>query len=154
MARRLSRVVLHGQPGAYSEYFVNFAALLEEEGADQIAIKDMAGILHPTTAAQLIPAIKERVSAPLSLHSHSTAGVALLNAVIAMRAGIDSIDTAVTPFAGGSSLPPVEVLVVFRRAGLVHNRSQAILRAHEECSSSPRLRSTSPFFGNFTAGAL
>ncbi len=135
-----------------SEYFVNFAALLEEEGADQIAIKDMAGILHPTTAAQLIPAIKERVSAPLSLHSHSTAGVALLNAVIAMRAGIDSIDTAVTPFAGGSSLPPVEVLVVFaEERGLVHNLNpQAILRAQEELFIiADELRSTSPFFGKF-----
>ena len=135
-----------------SEYFVNFAALAEEEGADQIAIKDMSGILHPTVAAQFIPALRQRVNVPLALHCHTTAGVALLNAVIAMRSGIDSIDTAVTPFAGGSSHPPVEVLMVFaEEMGLAHNlNSSAILRAQEELFIiAGELRSTSPFFGKF-----
>ncbi|MBI4928041.1 MAG: oxaloacetate decarboxylase subunit alpha [Anaerolineae bacterium] len=135
-----------------SEYFVNFAATLQEEGADQIAIKDMAGILHPIAAAQLIPAIKQRISVPLSLHCHSTAGVSLLNAVVAMRAGIDAIDTAVTPFAGGSSLPPVELLMVFaEELGIAHDlEHRAILRAQEELFViAGELRDTSPFFGKF-----
>ncbi len=96
-----------------TDYFVTLAKKFEAEGADQIAIKDMAGLLYPTAAQSLIKGLKQNVSLPLVLHSHSTTGVAELNAVIAMHHGVDYIDTAITPFAGGTSHPPIEVMAVF-----------------------------------------
>jgi len=96
-----------------TEYFINYAELLQEQGADQIAIKDMSGILYPTDCYNLIKGLKKNITVPLILHTHSTAGVSLLNCVIGMALGVDSIDCAITPFAGGSSHTPVEVLIVF-----------------------------------------
>ena len=105
-----------------TNYFVNLALQLQDEGADQIAIKDMAGLLHPTVAVELFRKFKQTLSVPITFHSHTTTGVATLNAVIAMRAGIDAIDTAITPFAGGSSHPPIEVLIVFAEAMGIHHK--------------------------------
>ncbi len=103
------------------DYFVNYARELENDGADQIAIKDMAGLLHPTTAVELIRKLKSSISVPLSLHTHTTTGVALLNVITGMMNGVDYIDTAITPFAGGSSHTPVEVLIPFaEELGLDH----------------------------------
>lgn len=103
------------------DYFVNYARELESDGADQIAIKDMAGLLHPTTAVELIRKLKSSISVPLSLHTHTTTGVALLNVITGMMNGVDYIDTAITPFAGGSSHTPVEVLIPFaEELGLDH----------------------------------
>ena len=84
-----------------------------DEGAEQIAVKDMAGILYPWDAIDLVSFLKAATNVPIILHTHDTAGVGTLDAVIAMMEGIDQIDCAVTPFAGGSSHPPVEVLLVF-----------------------------------------
>ena len=116
------------------QHFVEQAALLQEEGADQIAIKDMAGLLYPTEAVELFRGLKKAVSVPLVLHCHSTTGVALLNAVIAMHAGLEYIDTCITPFAGGSSLPPVEVLILFaQEMGLEHGLdTELVLQIQEE----------------------
>ena len=98
-----------------------FAELLQREGADQIAIKDMAGLLHPSVAIELYAGLKKNIQVPLVLHSHATTGVALINAILAMQSGIDYIDTCITPFAGGCSLPAVEVLMVFaEEMGLEH----------------------------------
>jgi pyruvate/oxaloacetate carboxyltransferase len=109
-------------------YFVNYARKLVEEGADQIAIKDMSGILFPTNAAELIAGLRQAVSVPIALHTHSTAGVSLLNCVIGMHAGIDTIDTAITPFAGGSSHTPIEILLVFAEEyGLQHGLDKPLL---------------------------
>jgi pyruvate/oxaloacetate carboxyltransferase len=103
------------------EHFVDFAVMLQREGADQIAIKDMAGLLYPTAARDLFRGLKKNISLPLVLHSHATTGVALVNCILAMQAGIDYIDTCITPFAGGCSLPAVEVLMVFaEEMGLDH----------------------------------
>ena len=101
--------------------FVDFAIMLQNEGADQIAIKDMAGLLHPTDAVELFHSLKKYITVPIVLHSHATTGVALVNAVLAMQAGIANIDTCITPFAGGAALPAVEVLMVFaEELGLDH----------------------------------
>jgi pyruvate/oxaloacetate carboxyltransferase len=117
-----------------TQYFVDFAKKLEAEGVDQIAIKDMAGILYPTDALDLIKGLKQNVSLPLVLHSHSTTGVAELNAVIAMQQGVDFIDTAITPFAGGTSHPPIEVMIVFaEEMGIDHGLDKSlILQAQTE----------------------
>ncbi len=110
------------------QHFIEQAALLQEEGADQIAVKDMAGLLYPTDAVELFRGLKRAVSMPLVLHCHATTGVALLNAVIAMHAGVENIDTCITPFAGGSALPPVEVLVVFaEEMGLEHGLDKPLV---------------------------
>lgn len=109
-------------------YFVDYARKLESMGADRLAIKDMAGLLHPSDAVRLIREIKKAIRLPLALHTHTTTGVGLLNAVIGMMNGVDSIDTAITPFAGGSSLPPVEVLMVFaEELGLNHGLDSAMI---------------------------
>ena len=109
-------------------YYTELARTLEEEGAHRIAIKDMAGLLQPGQAGKLFQALKSSVSIPLTFHSHTTTGVATLNAVLAMHAGIDTIDTAITPFAGGPSPPPVEVLIPFAEAmGLNHNLDRSLI---------------------------
>ncbi len=114
-----------------TDYFVQYVRKLLDEGAEQIAIKDMAGILYPWDAIELFRAIKATTDVPIVLHTHDTAGLGTLNAIIAMREGIDQIDSAITPFAGGSSHPPIEVLVVFAEAlGLDHGLNvEAILKA-------------------------
>lgn len=94
-------------------YFVDYAQRLREMGADRIAIKDMAGILAPSAAVELIRSLKSRLDIPVTLHSHTTTGMGFLNAIVGMVNGIDAIDTAITPFAGGSSHPPVELMQVF-----------------------------------------
>ncbi len=116
------------------DYFVDYALKLEQEGADQVAIKDMAGLLYPTEALRLFQELKAKLTVPLTSHSHTTTGVGTLNAVIALQTGLDYIDTAITPFAGGTSHPPVEVLIVFaEEMGLEHGLDKvAILKAQAE----------------------
>jgi pyruvate/oxaloacetate carboxyltransferase len=107
---------------------VEFAKKLEAAGAHQIAIKDMAGLLYPTDAQDLIKALKQNLSVPLVLHSHSTTGVAELNAVISLHHGVEFIDTAITPFAGGTSHPPIEVMAVFaEEMGIDHALDKALI---------------------------
>jgi pyruvate/oxaloacetate carboxyltransferase len=117
-----------------TQYFVDIAKKLEAEGVHQIAIKHMAGLLYSTDALDLIKGLKQNVSLPIVLHSHSTTGVAELNAVIAMQQGVDFIDTAITPFAGGTSHPPVEVMIVFaEEMGIDHGLDkELILKAQAE----------------------
>ncbi len=116
-----------------TEYFVKLAVQLQDEGADQLAIKDMAGLLRPAETAILCKALKQKLSIPVVFHSHTTTGVATLNAVIAMNAGIDVIDTAVTPFAGGTSHPPIELMVPFAEAmGIQHALDKDLIMKIQE----------------------
>ena len=111
-----------------TDYFVSLALKLEDEGADQIAIKDMAGLLTPASAVGLFRRLKTDLRIPVTFHSHTTTGVATLNAVIGMVEGIDCIDSAITPFAGGTSHPPIEVLIVFAEAlDLDHGLDTALI---------------------------
>lgn len=135
-----------------TQYFVEFAKKLEAAGAHQIAIKDMAGLLYPTDALELIKGLKQNVSLPLVLHSHSTTGVAELNAVIAMQLGVEYIDTAITPFAGGTSHPPIEVMAVFaEEMGIDHGLDKAlILKAQAELFKIyDELQNVIPKYGKF-----
>ncbi|MBN1873437.1 MAG: oxaloacetate decarboxylase subunit alpha [Anaerolineae bacterium] len=135
-----------------TEYFVDLALALQEEGADQIAIKDMAGLLDPLEAPILFGQLKQSLSVPLIFHSHTTTGVATLNAVIAMQYGIDYIDTAITPFAGGASHPPIEVLIVFAEAlGLDHGLDKKrILKAQKKLFGIFKaLRDVIPVYGQY-----
>ena len=91
-----------------TEYFTNYAKQLEEMGADSICLKDMAGLLKPY---DLIKALKETVKIPIQLHTHYTAGVASMTCIKAIEAGVDIVDTAISPMAMGTSQPPTEPLV-------------------------------------------
>ena len=94
-----------------TEYFTKYARQLEEMGADSICIKDMAGLLKPYDAYDLVKAIKETVKVPVQLHTHYTAGVASMTLIKAIEAGVDIVDTAISPMALGTSQPPTEPLV-------------------------------------------
>lgn len=110
------------------QYFIDYARKLEKMGADQLAIKDMAGLLYPTDAVELVRGLRANSNLPIAMHSHTTTGVGLLNAIIGMVHGANSMDTCITPFAGGSSHPPVEVLVVFaEELGLDHGLDKSML---------------------------
>ncbi|WP_069649511.1 oxaloacetate decarboxylase subunit alpha [Caloranaerobacter ferrireducens] len=93
------------------DYYVKKAKEMEEIGADSICIKDMSGILLPYTAEELIRRIKEKVNLPIELHSHFTSGIANLTYLKAIEAGVDIIDTAISPFAMGTSQPATESMV-------------------------------------------
>ncbi|MDD6312350.1 MAG: oxaloacetate decarboxylase subunit alpha [Firmicutes bacterium] len=93
------------------EYFTNFARELEEMGADSICIKDMAGLLKPYDAYDLVKALKETVKVPIELHTHYTSGLASMTALKAVEAGVDIIDCAISSFAMGTSQPPTEPIV-------------------------------------------
>lgn len=93
------------------EYWIDIAKKIEEMGATSICIKDMAGLLLPYKATELITALKENVSLPIQLHTHYTSGVASMTYLKAVEAGVDVIDTAMSPFALGTSQPATEVMV-------------------------------------------
>ena len=90
--------------------YVALAKRLEEMGCGTIAIKDMAGILSPAEAYRLVSALKEAVKVPLVLHTHCTTGLAYMTALKAAEAGVDVIDTAISPLSGGTSQPATETL--------------------------------------------
>jgi len=101
-----------GGPVYNIDYFVNKARILEEMGADSFCIKDMAGLISPDDAYQLISALKKALKIPVQLHTHHTSGMGLMSCLKAIEAGVDIIDTALAPFALRTSLPPVEPIVV------------------------------------------
>ena len=94
-----------------NESFAKFAKELEEMGADSICIKDMAGLLKPYDAYELVKMIKEQTKIPVQLHTHYTSGLASMTLLKAIEAGVDIVDTAMSPFAMGTSQPPTEPLV-------------------------------------------
>ncbi|CRZ34330.1 oxaloacetate decarboxylase alpha subunit [Herbinix hemicellulosilytica] len=93
------------------DYYVNLAKDIESMGADSICIKDMAGLLVPYQATELVTALKKAVNIPIDLHTHYTSGVASMTYMKAVEAGCDIIDTAMSPFALGTSQPATEVMV-------------------------------------------
>ena len=94
-----------------TEYYVKIAKKIEEMGASSICLKDMAGLLVPYEATVLVGALKEAVSIPIDLHTHYTSGVGSMTYLKAVEAGCDIIDTAMSPFAMGTSQPATEVMV-------------------------------------------
>ena len=93
------------------EYFVKLAHELEQMGADSICIKDMANLLLPMDAYSLVRALKEKVSVPIHLHTHNTTGTGDMVNLMAAYAGVDIVDTALSPLANGTSQPATESLV-------------------------------------------
>lgn len=94
-----------------TEYYVNYAKQIEAEGADSICLKDMAALLTPYRTEELVKAIKSAVSIPLQLHTHYTSGLASMCILKAIEAGVDCVDTAMSPLANGTSHAPTESIV-------------------------------------------
>ncbi len=92
-------------------YWTDMAKRVEDMGANSVCIKDMAGLLVPYKAQELVTALKEAISIPIELHTHYTSGVASMTYLKAVEAGCDIIDTAMSPFALGTSQPATEVMV-------------------------------------------
>lgn len=90
------------------EYYVNLAKEIEKLGADSLCIKDMAGVLLPNDAYELISKLKANTKLPIELHSHCTGGICQLTYMKAIEAGVDIIDTALSPFSDGTSQPTTE----------------------------------------------
>ncbi len=98
--------------GAYTlDYWKDMAKRIEDMGADSICIKDMAGLLVPAKATELVSALKESTNLPIDLHTHYTSGVASMTYMKAVEAGCDIIDTAMSPLSMGTSQPATEVMV-------------------------------------------
>ncbi|MDY7019314.1 MAG: pyruvate carboxylase subunit B [Chloroflexota bacterium] len=94
------------------EYYIKKALIFQDMGADSICIKDQAGLISPYDAYELIKALKENLRVPVELHTHYTSGQASMSLLKAIEAGVDIVDTALSPFALRSSQSPIEPLVV------------------------------------------
>ena len=92
------------------QYYVELAKEIEKMGADSICIKDMAGVLMPTAAYELISALKKNTKLPIELHSHCTGGLCEMTYLKAIEAGVDIVDCALSPLSGGTSQPCTESL--------------------------------------------
>ena len=95
-----------------TEYYLDLLKTMESMGADSICIKDMAGVLTPYNAYDLVKKMKAITNLPIELHTHCTSGIADMIYMKAVEAGVDIIDTAISPFSGGTSQPPTESLAV------------------------------------------
>lgn len=93
------------------EYYIGLSKEMESMGADSICIKDMSGILLPYVAYDLVSKLKKEVKIPIQIHSHFTSGVANQTYLKAVEAGVDVIDTALSPFSMGTSQPSTESMI-------------------------------------------
>ena len=96
-------------------HFVEQAKRLEDLGTDSICIKDMAGLLPPFEAYALVKRLKAAVRIPIHLHTHYTSGMASMSSLMAVLGGLDVLDTALSPLAGGTSHPPTETFIAALR---------------------------------------
>lgn len=110
-----------------TEAMVKFACELKEMGCHSLAIKDMAGVITPVPAAQLVKEIKKLTGLPVTLHSHDTAGLAAASYLAAIDAGVDAVETSISPFANGTSQPDTL-------------RMLAILDGHPRCPEIDRAK--------------
>ncbi len=93
------------------ETFAKLAKKMEDMGANSICIKDMSGLLTPYYTYELVKALKETVKVPIQLHSHCTSGLAPMAYLKGIEAGVDVVDTSISPFGSGTAQPPTEPLV-------------------------------------------
>jgi pyruvate carboxylase subunit B len=100
-----------GGPIFNLDYYINKALVLQSMGADSICIKDMAGLIAPDDAYNLVKTLKKVLNVPLQLHTHYTSGMGAMSCLKATEAGVDVIDTALAPFALRSSEPAIEPIV-------------------------------------------
>ncbi len=101
-----------GGPIFNLDYYVNFAKRIEEMGADSVVLKDMAGMCSPNDAYAIVKAVKETVKIPMEFHTHYTSGSGSMSYLKAIEAGVDILDTCLSPFALRTSQPAIEPLLV------------------------------------------
>ena len=106
-----------GGPIYNIDYYVKKAKIIQDMGADSLCVKDMAGLLSPDDAFELITALKKAIKIPINLHSHFTSGMAPMTLLKAIEAGVDIVDTCLAPFAYRTSHPAVEPIVVALKGG-------------------------------------
>lgn len=111
-----------GGPIYNLDYYVNKALVLEDIAADSICIKDMAGLLAPDDAFTLVSALKKVLKVPLQLHTHGSSGMAMMTCLKAIEAGVDTVDTALSPFALRSAAPALEPIVAVLAGALRDTR--------------------------------
>ena len=92
------------------DYYVELAKEVEKLGADSICIKDMAGVLTPNDATKLFESLKKEIKIPLELHSHCTAGICEMTYMAAIKAGVDIVDTSLSPLSNGTAQPSTQAL--------------------------------------------
>lgn len=97
------------------QYFIDLALRLEDMGADALCIKDMANLLLPVDAYSLVRKLKARLGIPIHLHTHDSCGTGAMTYLMAVLAGVDMVDCALSPLAGGSSQPATESLAAALR---------------------------------------
>ncbi len=95
------------------DYFVNMAKRFEENGADMVTLKDMAGLVQPSKAGKIIRAMKQSLKIPVDFHSHCTPGYGLGSALMAIINGVDILDTSLMNFAEGPAAPSFELIQIF-----------------------------------------
>lgn len=111
------------------EKYIQMGKQLESMGVHSICIKDMAGIMGPQEAYELVKALKENVNLPIILHTHSTTGLGPITYTKAIEAGCDGIDTAISSLSNGTSQPPTETLnYVIKKMGFETNLNESILK--------------------------
>ncbi|WZL74278.1 oxaloacetate decarboxylase subunit alpha [Clostridiaceae bacterium 35-E11] len=113
-----------------TETYVKLGKEMEAMGADSICIKDMSGLLTPYYTYELVAALKKAIKVPLTLHSHATSGLASMTYLKGIEAGIDIIDTAISPFSLGTSQPPTESMVATLK-GSVYDTGLSIEKLNE-----------------------
>jgi oxaloacetate decarboxylase alpha subunit len=104
-------VVYTTSPVHNTGLYIELAKKVQDMGCDSLCIKDMSGILTPYYGYELIKALKENISIPIQLHTHFTSGMTDMTYLKAIEAGVDIIDTAISPFGLGTSQPPTEPMV-------------------------------------------
>jgi pyruvate carboxylase subunit B len=129
------------------DYYVTKAKELEQLGADAVCIKDMAGLLSPYDAYDLVSAVKKEIKVPLHLHTHYTSGMASMTYLKAIEAGVDVVDTCLAPFALRTSMPAIEPLV----AALQGTGRATGLDLHRLLALGEHLERIAPKYNNYLA---
>jgi len=95
------------------DYFVEKAKEFEAMGADMISVKDMAGLIPPSTSGKLVKALKQEINLPVDFHTHCTPGYGVASTLMAIINGADIVDTSIMNFAGGPAAPSFEIIQIF-----------------------------------------
>ena len=131
------------------DYFVDKALALQDMGADSICIKDMAGLIAPDDAYNLVFSLKEALEVPVALHSHATSGMAAISMMKAVEAGVDIIDTCIAPFAMRTSHTALETMIA-----ALHGTPRAVgIQLDRVLEIDEKLEGIAPKYRDFLANS-
>lgn len=141
-------ILSHAHPKYQLAYYVDLAKQLVAAGADMLAIKDMAGLLKPQAATELVTALKDAVSVPIHLHTHDTTGNGIATYVAAANAGVDIVDVAQSSFSGTTSQPSLESLYY----ALSGNQRQPDVAIEKAQKLNRYFQAIRPYYVDFSNG--